>query len=138
MGNNPILGTIGLAQRAGKLICGVETVGPLCAARKVRCVFLAADAGSYTAKRAAAYTNQTSIPLIVLPYDKTTLGTATGRGSCAICAVSDIGMASAIAGKLAALDSQYVPQAQMLQEKEKRIRFRKGKKKNPQASQGKP
>lgn len=134
MANDSVLGTLGLALRAGKLACGDEAVRALCAAHKARCVFLTEDAGASTAKRAAAYAEQADIPLVTLPQGRDVLGAAIGRDGCAVCAVSDIGMAASIAAKLAALDERYQESARLLAEKARRIRSRKGKNKNPPGS----
>lgn len=119
MANDPCLGMLGLARRAGKLAFGDELVRQLCAEHKARCVLVAADAGESTAKKAALYAARVSIPCITLPHDKETLGAAIGKNGCAVCALSDIGMAAAAIGKLAA----------QLDEKNVRIQSRKGKKK---------
>ena len=55
MANDPCLGMLGLARRAGKLAFGDELVREMCADKKARAVFVAADAGASTAKKAAFY-----------------------------------------------------------------------------------
>ncbi|CAK7064726.1 MAG: hypothetical protein MEEGG_02922 [Eggerthella lenta] len=129
MANDPVLGMLGLARRAGKLAAGDELVKELCAAGKARAVFLAGDAGASAAKRAAGYAERARVPLFTLPQDKETLGAAIGRAQSAVCAVSDIGMAAATAAKLAAADGTYAEAAAQLAQKNTRIQFRKGKKK---------
>lgn len=128
MANDPCLGMLGLARRAGKLAFGDELVRQLCAEHKARCVLVAADAGESTAKKATLYAARVSIPCITLPHDKETLGAAIGKNGCAVCALSDIGMAAAI-GKLAAQYPEYAAVAAQLDEKNVRIQSRKGKKK---------
>lgn len=129
MANDPCLGMLGLARRAGKLAFGDELVRQLCAEHKARCVLIAADAGESTAKKAALYAARVSIPCITLPHDKETLGAAIGKNGCAVCALSDIGMAAAAIGKLAAQHPEYAAVAAQLDEKNVRIQSRKGKKK---------
>lgn len=129
MANDPCLGMLGLARRAGKLAFGDELVRQLCAEHKARCVLVAADAGESTAKKAALYAARVSIPCITLPHDKETLGAAIGKNGCAVCALSDIGMAAAAIGKLAAQHPEYAAVAAQLDEKNVRIQSRKGKKK---------
>ncbi|MDY3618143.1 L7Ae/L30e/S12e/Gadd45 family ribosomal protein [Agathobaculum sp.] len=129
MANDPILGMLGLARRAGKLAAGDDMVKELCTAGKARAVFVANDAGASAAKKAAGYAERARVPFITLPQDKDTLGAAIGRAQSAVCAVSDIGMAAATVAKLAAADSRYAEAAEQLLSKNTRIQFRKGKKK---------
>ena len=53
MANDPFLGMLGLTRRAGKLAFGDELVREMCMDKKARAVFVAADAGASTAKKAA-------------------------------------------------------------------------------------
>ncbi|MDO4270225.1 MAG: ribosomal L7Ae/L30e/S12e/Gadd45 family protein [Eubacteriales bacterium] len=139
MENDPVLGMLGLARRAGKLAYGDELVRDLCAEKKARCVFVAADAGASTAKKAAFYAEGANVPFIVLPSGKETLGAAIGRNGCAVCAVSDIGMAAAALQKLAAQDAAFADAAARLAEKNARIQSRRGKKKpKPEESAAPP
>ena len=120
---------VGLARGAGKLGFGDELVRQLCAEHKARCVLVAADAGESTAKKAALYAARVSIPCITLPHDKETLGAAIGKNGCAVCALSDIGMAAAAIGKLAAQHPENAEAAAQLDENNVRIQSRRGKKK---------
>ena len=122
----------GLARRAGKLAFGDELVRQLCADHKARCVLVAADAGESTAKKAALYAARVSVPCITLPHGKDELGAAIGKNGCAVCALSDIGMAAAAIGKLAAVHEEYADIAAQLSEKNARIQSRRGKKKAPE------
>ena len=129
MVNNPALGMLGLALRAGKLVCGEQAVHELCTAGRSRCIFLANDAGDNISKKAERYAEPSKLPVLVLPEDKIVLGRALGRKTCAVCAISDIGMAAAAVQKLAALDKSYTAVAAQLSEKNIRIQSRRGKKK---------
>lgn len=129
MASDPCLGMLGLARRAGKLAFGDELVRQLCADHKARCVLVASDAGESTAKKAAMYAERANVPCITLPHGKETLGAAIGKNGCAVCALSDIGMAAAAIGKLAATHSEYAAVAAQLSEKNVRIQSRRGKKK---------
>jgi len=141
---DPLLGMFGLARRSGTLTYGDEAVASLCKEKKARCVFVAADAGPSTRKKAARYatgyvmgasdTPGATIPLVVLPHGREALGAAIGQGLCAVCAISDIGMAAAIVRKLAQRETsdpaqvqQWQEQARLLEEKAQRIRARKQK-----------
>ncbi|HIY53793.1 MAG TPA: ribosomal L7Ae/L30e/S12e/Gadd45 family protein [Candidatus Agathobaculum merdavium] len=129
MANDPCLGMLGLARRAGKLAYGDELVRQLCADHKARCVLVAADAGESTAKKASFYAARVKVPCITLPHSKDELGAAIGKNGCAVCAVSDIGLAAAAIGKLAAQHPEYAEVAAQLNEKNTRIQSRRGKKK---------
>lgn len=129
MANDAVLGLIGLAKRASNLVIGDEMVFELCALGKARCILLANDTGANAEKRAIKYAEKANVPLIHLPYDKMSLGGALGRGECAVCAISDIGMAAALAEKLSQKDESYSEIAEKLSAKNKRIQSRKGKKK---------
>lgn len=138
MANNPVLGMLGLALRAGKLVCGEQAVHELCATGRARCIFLANDAGDNTVKKAERYAEPSQLPLLVLPEDKIVLGRALGRKTCAVCAISDIGMAAAAVQKLAALDESYAVTAARLFEKNIRIQSRRGKKKSAKTKTSSP
>lgn len=129
MANDPCLGMLGLARRAGKLAYGDELVRQLCADHKARCVLVAADAGESTAKKASFYAARVKVPCITLPHSKDELGAAIGKNGCAVCAVSDIGLAAAAIGKLAAQHPEYAEAAAQLNEKNTLIQSRRGKKK---------
>ena len=133
MANDPVLGMLGLARRAGKMAFGDDLVREMCAARKARCVFVASDAGVSIAKKAAQYAQRANVPCVTLPHDKDALGAAIGKNGCAVCAVSDIGMANAAVQKLAGMNGTYAAQAEMLADKNTRIQSRRGKKKQKTA-----
>jgi ribosomal protein L7Ae-like RNA K-turn-binding protein len=73
---------LGLARRAGKLICGLEAV--LEHAGGAAMILLASDAGN-SVKREALRLNRHTV---TLPHSKAELGAAVGRGTCAIAAVT--------------------------------------------------
>lgn len=129
MVNDPFLGMLGLARRAGKLAFGDELVRESCTDKKARCVFVAADAGMSTAKKAAFYAESANVPLVTLPHSKDALGAAIGKNGCAVCAVTDIGLAAAALQKLAAAHGEYAAVAAQVAEKNTRIQSRRGKKK---------
>lgn len=129
MANDPFLGMLGLARRAGKLAFGDELVREMCMDKKARAVFVAADAGASTAKKAAFYAQGANVPLISLPHGKDDLGAAIGKNGCAVCAVSDIGLAAAAVQKLAVAHGEYAAVSAELAEKNTRIQSRRGKKK---------
>ena len=59
-----------------------------------------------------------NVPCITLPHGKEELGAAIGKNGCAVCALSDIGMAAAAIGKLAAAHEEYTAVAVTAERKE--------------------
>lgn len=147
MSNDPILHLLGLARKARYLEVGEEPVGSACRARHARLVLLAQDASSNTCRRAAHFGQAGNVMWLQLPFSKAELGFQLGRGSCAMLAVTDFGLAAAVADKLALRDPErYGPAAQQLREKADRAlqrqkerrqhekNLRQGKQKKPWVS----
>lgn len=82
---------LGLALRARKLEVGEVPVHAALAHRTARAVYLASDAAENTADKVRRHLGET--PCYVLPADKSRLGSALGRKSCALAAVTDPGFA---------------------------------------------
>ena len=82
---------LGLAMRAGKLEVGEVPVHTALAHRKAKTVYLAADTAENTAEKVRRRLDET--PCRVLPVEKSRLGYALGRESCALVAVTDPGFA---------------------------------------------
>ena len=101
-----ILNMIGLALRAGRLEVGEEPVGAACRARDCRLLLVARDAADNTFRRVRHFADAGQCLWISVPYTKDELGSALGRTSCAMLAVTDIGFAESIAKKLAAVDPE--------------------------------
>ena len=101
-----ILHMVGLAKKAGKLEVGEEPVGAACRARDCRLVLVARDAADNTFRRVRHFADAGQCLWISIPYTKDEMGSAVGRTSCAMLAVTDIGFAEAIAKKLAAVDPE--------------------------------
>lgn len=118
MPNDPILHLLGLAKKAGKLELGEEPVGALCRARHARLVLLAGNAAPNTYRRAAHFGEAGSVLWLALPHSKEELGFLFGRGSVAMMALSDAGLAASLVEKLAAMDPErYGPAAAQLRVK---------------------
>ena len=99
-----ILHFLGLARRAGSLAIGEEPVGAAARAKDARLLMLASDAAANTVRRAKHFADAGACIDITLPYTKDELGSAVGRTSCAMLALTDVGFADALLKKLAALD----------------------------------
>ena len=121
-----ILHMIGLAFRAGRLEVGEEPVGAVCRARDCRLILVARDAADNTFRRVRHFADAGQCLWISVPYTKDELGSAVGRTSCAMLAVTDIGFAEAIAKKLAAVDPEkYTQTAERLSVKAERAAQRR-------------
>ncbi|MCL1806532.1 MAG: hypothetical protein FWG31_02390 [Oscillospiraceae bacterium] len=81
---------IGLAKKAGMLVCGTDAV--IIAAGQAKLLLLSADAGNSAKREAGRLGKQ----LVTLPYNKEELGRAAGKRSCAIAAVTDEDFAQGI------------------------------------------
>lgn len=122
MPNDPVLHLLGLARKAGRLELGEEPVGALCRSRHARLVLLAQNAAPNTFRRAAHFGEAGNVLWLALPYSKEELGFFFGRGSCAMMALSDAGLAASLVDKLALMDPErYAPAAVQLREKADRM-----------------
>ena len=128
------LNLLGLARRGGNLAIGEEPVGDLCQQHKARVVFLANDAGDTICRRAARMAETGNAPLVTLPWNKAELGSALGRSTCAIAALSDQGLASAVLARLAQNDESLAGLAQAMSEKTQRQKVRRDLKKKQRAA----
>lgn len=82
---------LGLALRARKLEVGEIPVHTALDRRTAKAVYLASDTAENTADKVRRRLGDT--PCYVLPADKSRLGLALGRKSCALAAVTDPGFA---------------------------------------------
>lgn len=113
---------LGLARKAGRIEVGEEPVGAVCRARKAKLLLLAADAADNTARRAEHFAQAGNTVPVRTPFTKEQLGGAVGRGSCAMAALTDAGMAASFLNKLAAADPErYGETAAALDAKAKRV-----------------
>lgn len=93
---------LGLARKAGKVESGDEAVAILARSGKAKVIITAADAGRSTLARAENAAAAAGCPLVNTPYAKSQLGSALGRDTVGIAAITDIGFASAFVEKLSA------------------------------------
>jgi ribosomal protein L7Ae-like RNA K-turn-binding protein len=101
-----ILSFLGLCLKAGKLEIGEESSGAAQRSGKAKLILVASDASPGTAKRAGDYSEWGNIPLIKLTHSKEELGEMLGKRVCAVLAVTDKGMAKAMAAKIEELQWQ--------------------------------
>ena len=132
------LNLLGLARRGGRLALGEEPVAEVCQSKKARVVFLAADAGDTTARRGTRMAESAGIPLVILPWSKSEIGAGLGRASCALLALTDQGLASAVVERLAREDESLRELADAMSAKTKRHMERREKKKQTARAAKKP
>ena len=126
MDNNNILSLLGLALRGGRLVMGEEPVEAVARARDARVLLLASDAADNTRRRVEHFAVAGQCLWLRVPFTKAELGRQFGRTSVAVAAVTDVGLASAVVNKLAALDPEaYGEAAQKLELKAKRAAERR-------------
>ena len=124
--NNNILTLIGLCKRAGMLEAGEEPVEGAARAKDARVLLLAEDAADNTARRVRHFAEMGNCLWLRVPFTKAEMGQILGRSSCAIVAVTDIGFACNIVGRLAQVDPvRYDEAYALLQVKAKRAAERK-------------
>ena len=98
------LNLLGLALRGGNLAVGEEPVREACKTRRAALVLTAADAADNSVERAERWAVEGGVPWVRLPWDKEILGNALGRKLCAVAALTDRGLAAALAEKLRPAD----------------------------------
>lgn len=128
------LNLLGLARRGGNLALGEEPVSDVCQQHKARVVFLASDAGDTICRRAARMAESGNAPLVTLPWTKAEVGSGLGRTACALLALTDQGLASAVLTRLAQEDESLKELAQAMSEKTARQKVRRDLKKKLRAA----
>ncbi|MBQ6205997.1 MAG: hypothetical protein IJK52_02835 [Oscillospiraceae bacterium] len=117
---------LGLALRGGNLVTGSDAVASAVSTGTARLLLLSADASVRTCKDAEAWAERGNCLLVALPCDKAELGGALGRGSVAVAALTDTGLAAAVGERLALYDSdRYGAVAERLRLKSKRAAERR-------------
>ena len=124
-----ILSMIGLAKKAGLVEIGEEPVGSAARAKHARVILVAGDAAASSVRRAYSFAQSGSCLCLTVDATKDQLGSALGRTSVAMVAVTDIGFAESVVKKLAAMDeARYGAAAGQLSVKAKRAAERKAEK----------
>lgn len=113
------LSLLGLALRGNNLAVGEEPVAEACRTGRAKLVLTAADAAPNSVERAQRWAQAGAVPWIPAPWTKEELGGALGRSVCAMAALTDRGLAAALAAKLALRDKALRPIASLLEEKKK-------------------
>lgn len=105
-GGNNILSLLGLALRGGRLAVGEEPTALAAKAGQARLILLASDAAGNTLRRAEHLAREGHCLRLALPFSKAELGGALGRGSAAVAALTDTGLAAAVTERLALLEPE--------------------------------
>ena len=124
----------GMALRAGRLEVGDEAAGDACRYKRCRLLLVTADAGEGTRRRAAHAAEEGQCLLAELPCSKEELGAALGRKSCAMAAVTDLGLAQAEPAKFSEMADRLrlkAERAAQRREKTARERQQRGGGKRP-------
>ncbi|RYL95304.1 YlxQ family RNA-binding protein [Sporolactobacillus sp. THM7-4] len=90
--NNQWQSLLGLAQRAGKIVSGEETVLRMIREGKAKAVIMSADASNRTKKTTGNKCSYYHVPLLVVP-DRAALGQSIGQPSRVLIAVTEDGFA---------------------------------------------
>lgn len=126
MSGNNILSLLGLALRGGRLAVGEEPAALAAKAGQARLLLVASDASGNTLRRAEHLAEEGHCLHLTLPFTKAELGGALGRGSAALAALTDLGLAAAVAERLAQLDPErYGEAAARMDLKRRRAKERK-------------
>ncbi|WP_409969795.1 hypothetical protein RFF05_07795 [Bengtsoniella intestinalis] len=126
MANNP-LSMVGMALKAGCVTVGEEPCGIAAREKKARLLLLASDAADNTRRRCEHFAQEGNCIMLVVPDTKAGLGAIVGRKSCAMVAITEIGLAATIAKRLSAIDPAYAEAAEKMELKAKRAQERKTK-----------
>lgn len=131
MSANPVLSLLGIALRGGNLVMGEEPVEAVARARDARLLLLASDAADNTRRRVAHFADAGQCIWVRIPFTREELGRALGRSSVAVAAITDVGLAAALAHKLADIDPvRFDETAQRLDLKAQRAAERRQEQRN--------
>ena len=137
--DNGLIGLLGLCRKAGKAEAGEDSVAAAAKGHKARLLLLASDASERTRRHAGAMSQEGNCPLLPVPLNKEQLGQAVGRNSCAILALTDVGLAAAAVKKLGSADPEIQQRLEYKAEKTlRRRRESRQREKAAQAGQRKP
>ena len=121
-----VLSLLGLALRGGRLAVGEEPVALAARSGQARLILLASDAAGNTRRRAEYLAEESHCLTASLPFGKAELGGALGRSSAAVAALTDLGLAAAVAERLALQDPErYGELASRMDLKRRRAKERK-------------
>lgn len=129
------LGLLGLMRRANAILVGEENTGQTVKAGKAKLLLLASDASDNARRRAENFAAGRSVIRVELPFSKEELASVTGVSGGSMAAVTDLGFANALAGRLRDLDPERY--GSLAEETEKRLQRQTLRKSNKNKSIGK-
>jgi len=94
--NNPILMTLGLARRAGKVTYGEVSCKDAIRSTHVALVILSEDCGASTRRTFERICQEANIPILNINVTKQVLGSAIGKSMCSVVTVNNKGFADSI------------------------------------------
>lgn len=89
-----VLGLLGMARKAGRLIYGMDSVEN--SLPRVKLIVTACDAGKSVTRNVAFITENKEILVLSIPHTAAELGHAIGVSLCAVAGVTDAGLSAAI------------------------------------------
>lgn len=122
-----LLNLTGLAKRAGRLALGEDMVEEAIRGHKARLILLAHDAAQGTERRIRNRAGDRT-PVLRIEASRAELGGALGRESCAVCALTDMGLANKAAEAAAQDNPEYAAIAEELGRKQAKMLRRKREK----------
>lgn len=87
---NKLLGALGLAMKAGALVCGTNNVLDVIRKGKAKLVLLANDISENTRKLLTDKATYRKIRIVTLPFSMAELGAALGKAETSSAAITDI------------------------------------------------
>lgn len=114
--NIKLVGMLGFARRAGKVVYGFDAVLKDITAGKTKVVVLSSDASPRTSEKIKGACYNFRMKLVVLPITKEQLGRAIGRDDIAVAAVYDRSFAERILELARENLKDPIPQEQIIQE----------------------
>ena len=96
-----VLNYLGIARKSGSIETGEDNSSAAVKAGKARALIVASDTSDGAKRRAEGYVYETQCVLLEVPFTKLEIAEITGKTGCSMAAVTDLGLAVAIAKALA-------------------------------------
>lgn len=103
--NNSYLALLGLAKRASLLALGDEASRTAISAKSAKLLLISADASERTKETFAYLAENAEVLYIEISESREELGNALGKRPLSVVAICDVGMAAAVAKKLAEVNA---------------------------------
>ena len=125
---------LGLARKAGVLLCGEDASFDAVRAGRAKLVLLAEDVSPAAARRAEKALQGRRAPLCRLPYDKDHLSRLLGRQGCGTLCFTDLALAAVFAAAMAEQLPDWSETARLLADRQEKAERRKAApRKHPQS-----